>query len=257
MKKTIILLLICVCGFMVVSCSNNRKNQNKFDEIQWPNSELVSLLPVPESNIGRISLETSSSFMVYIGKTSKEQYNNYVNECIEKGFIVDYTKSDNYYFADNEDGYHISIQYEDSDTMYIHISEPDKTESKETLTESEEVESTNEIQENENLDINIEDTPSESVEEDDVSSDGVRPEFKEAMDSYEAFFDEYIEFMEKYSNSDNAVEMLADYADYMSQYAETMKKMEALQSDDLSTEEAAYYAEVSARIMQKLLTVKI
>lgn len=83
----------------------------------------------------------------------------------------------------------------------------------------------------------------------------ISPEFKEAMDNYEEFFDEYCEFMKKYTNSDDATSMLTDYADYMAKYAETMEKMEAINQDELSTAEVAYYAEVSARISQKLLEV--
>ena len=75
------------------------------------------------------------------------------------------------------------------------------------------------------------------------------------MDSYEAFFDEYVAFMEKYAESDDTTSLLADYSNYMSQYAEVMKKMDAIDEDELSTAEAAYYLEVSTRITQKLATV--
>lgn len=73
------------------------------------------------------------------------------------------------------------------------------------------------------------------------------------MDSYEAFFDEYIAFMEKYANSDNAIGMLTDYLAYMERYAETMEKLDALDDGELSTEETLYYIEVQARITQKLV----
>ena len=45
------------------------------------------------------------------------------------------------------------------------------------------------------------------------------------MDSYEAFFDEYVEFMKKYKDSDDPTSMLADYADYMAKYADAMEKL--------------------------------
>lgn len=61
--------------------------------------------------------------------------------------------------------------------------------------------------------------------------------------------------MKKYSNSDDVTSMLTDYTDYMTQYAETMKKMEAINQNDLSTAEVAYYTEVSAKISQKLLEI--
>lgn len=84
---------------------------------------------------------------------------------------------------------------------------------------------------------------------------GIRPEFKEALDSYEKFFDEYIEFMEKFSNSDNALGMLADYSKFMTKYAETLSAMEALGEGEMSKEETAYYLEVTTRINQKLISV--
>ena len=86
--------------------------------------------------------------------------------------------------------------------------------------------------------------------------DGMHPEFKEAMDTYEAFFDEYIAFMKKYAESDGTdLTLLADYADYMSQYTETMEAFEAWENKDLNTAETAYYIEVQTRISQKLLEV--
>ncbi|MCI8475328.1 MAG: hypothetical protein HFF07_08350 [Oscillospiraceae bacterium] len=85
------------------------------------------------------------------------------------------------------------------------------------------------------------------------SSFGIRPEFKEAMDSYEAFFDEYVAFMQKFAEADNTLSLLSDYSDYMTQYAETMEKFSAMSEEDMSTEEALYYMEVSNRITKKLL----
>lgn len=83
--------------------------------------------------------------------------------------------------------------------------------------------------------------------------DGIRPEFKEAMDSYEAFFDEYIAFMKKYDESSNAASMLTDYTNYMTKYADIMNKMSALQNSEMSTAESTYYIDVTARINKKLI----
>ena len=35
------------------------------------------------------------------------------------------------------------------------------------------------------------------------------------MDSYEAFVDEYVAFMEKYNNNPSDIGLIADYASYM------------------------------------------
>ncbi len=83
-------------------------------------------------------------------------------------------------------------------------------------------------------------------------STGVRPEFKKAMDDYEAFFDEYIDFMETYRKSDNPVAMMAEYAEYMTKYSQAMQSMSEMGDEEMSDEEAAYYLKVTARINTKL-----
>lgn len=97
-------------------------------------------------------------------------------------------------------------------------------------------------------------TPIKSEAEKDAfaSSDGIRPEFKQVMDSYEEFFNEYIAFMKKYETSDNSFGMLTDYLEFMTQYMETMEELENMDTDDLSSDELLYYTEVMLRINQKL-----
>lgn len=87
--------------------------------------------------------------------------------------------------------------------------------------------------------------------------EGIRPEFQEAMDSCEAFFDEYVSFMKEYENTsqDDVLDIMDEHTDYLKQYTETMSKMEALNNGDLSTEETLYYAEVTNRISKKLMEV--
>ena len=75
------------------------------------------------------------------------------------------------------------------------------------------------------------------------------------MDSYEKFFDEYVAIMKKYKANPADLSILADYAKYMAQYADMMKKMEDWESKDLNTEEMAYYIDVQARISKKLMEV--
>lgn len=86
-------------------------------------------------------------------------------------------------------------------------------------------------------------------------ADGIRPDFKAAMDSYEAFFDEYVAFMEKYEDSDNSLSLLTDYVNYISKLSDTMEKLDAIDEDELTDEELAYYTEVMLRISTKLMSV--
>jgi hypothetical protein len=80
--------------------------------------------------------------------------------------------------------------------------------------------------------------------------------FREAMDSYEAFFDEYVAFMQKYKASNDAASMLADYSSFLTRYADVMQKIGAIDSSKLSADDAAYYLQVMARIEQKLASIQ-
>ena len=86
--------------------------------------------------------------------------------------------------------------------------------------------------------------------------EGIRPEFKEAMDSYEDFFDEYVTFMNKYSKSEDTISMMSDYLNYMTKYSETMSQIEKLDESEMSDEEVVYYTKVMSRINQKIMDIE-
>lgn len=86
-------------------------------------------------------------------------------------------------------------------------------------------------------------------------SDSVDPEFKRTMDSYEAFFDEYAEFMRTYDESDDPASLMTQYTDILTRYAEVTDGLYSIDESSLSAADAAYYAEVTARIYQKLAEV--
>lgn len=87
------------------------------------------------------------------------------------------------------------------------------------------------------------------------STDDLDPEFKEMMDSYEAFFDEYIAFMEKYKENPTDMSLLSELSDMISKEAEMLKEMEGLDQSEMSAAELAYYLEVTGRIYEKLAKV--
>ena len=90
-----------------------------------------------------------------------------------------------------------------------------------------------------------------------LSEDTIRPEVKEFLDSYEACMNEYVDFMKKYMNADpgNMIAMMGDYYSVLARYLEFTDKLDALDEDELTTAELAYYLEVTGRVSQKLLTV--
>lgn len=219
----------------------------KFGSITWPSSTVGNMLPAPKSSTGKFSYEHDDSFFVYVSETSKADYDQYVADCSANGFNIDYDKGDTYYRADNADGYHISLKYEGNNIMAVEIkasknsdagtSEPATTEpSTETTAPSES-------------------NATETKPNDTDLVDGMRKDFKDAMDSYEAFMDEYVAFMKKYSDNPSDVGLLADYTKYMSKYADMVEKFDKWESEDLNDAELAYYIDVQARVSKKLLDV--
>ena len=88
------------------------------------------------------------------------------------------------------------------------------------------------------------------------TADGVDPELKAFLDSYEEFMDEYILFMKKYMNDPgNAVTMLGEYASIMEKYGEFAEAVEKYDEKEMSTADAKYYLEVTNRINQKMLDI--
>lgn len=88
------------------------------------------------------------------------------------------------------------------------------------------------------------------------SSAGVRKSVKDAIDSYEAFFNEYAAFMKKYTSSSDALSMLGDYTKMMTRYAASMEKWEKFSKENqLNDAELKYYTEATIRIEKTLLSV--
>ena len=85
-----------------------------------------------------------------------------------------------------------------------------------------------------------------------VGEDGLRKDFKDAMDSYEVFMNEYCDFMEKYSKNPTDPGLIADYMSYMSKYDDFTKKFDQWGSEDLNDAELEYYIEVQTRVYERL-----
>ena len=81
---------------------------------------------------------------------------------------------------------------------------------------------------------------------------GMRPEFKETMDSYEDFFDEYIALMDKLEKDPDDMGALLKASSYIAKYTDLMEKLEKIEDDELSNADMAYYLEVTTRIYAKL-----
>lgn len=206
--------------------------------LSWPSSGPATLLPTPDSSKGDISNNSSSYFSAYVGEYSLDAYNAYVSACIEAGFDVDYTQYDASYHAQNSDGAKLDLSYEGFKVMHVMISIESKSASPSESS-------------NENA------AAAESTSSSDSSAGDVTPEFKESMDSYEAFMNEYIEFIQEYQESGYSASMLSDYTSIMAEYAEFALKLSEVKEDELSEADLQYYLEVTSRVEEKALAASV
>ena len=72
------------------------------------------------------------------------------------------------------------------------------------------------------------------------------------MEDYEAFYDEYIAFMQKYSSSDNSLSMMTDYMSLMGKLSEWESSIDAIDESELSDEELMLFNDVNLRVASKL-----
>lgn len=280
MKRTLKTLMILVMAMLLMTgCGNDKSEESNVtsdantdinatvseseDDIKY-----ADLLPVTEDyfkngDVAIIDQDGGSQYYFRVTNFTDDEYEAYVEACKAAGF------DDVHYEGDIGTDNKMYLAYALDQKYYLDITTNheinavdiscrivDETETTETesaqATETETTEVT-ETTVTENSTITSTDTESSTQTETVVSSTDIRPEFKEAMDSYEVFFDEYCEFMKKYNESDDTTSLLADYTSYMVKYTDTMQKMNNISEDELTDAEVAYYSEVSARISAKLI----
>ena len=231
MKRVLSILLIGLFLFSMVACGEEKNtNSEDYSTIDWSTIQLAEKLPIPESTVGKIISESNSCVIADMDGVTQEDFEKYANRCKESGFTVDYYKGEKIFSGYDDEGYHLYVSYKENNIMHIVIDAP---------------------QEDNNQ------TDAEPVDNDNppIITEGVSADFKALMDSYEEFFDSYVAFMKKYKASTDQVSMMGDLADYMGKYSDMMSKLDAIDSKSLSDADAAYYAEVSARVMKKLAEV--
>ena len=82
----------------------------------WPDSEIANLIPKPNSQIYNTRYDDDDYIWVAVLNCSKDDYDDYVEQCKEKGFNID---SDNLsyfditeYKATNQDGVELNVKFD-------------------------------------------------------------------------------------------------------------------------------------------------
>lgn len=245
-KKASVLLLTGLISISIFAgCGNGEITSDSKDlnsKFKWPERGIATLLPKPNSENGEILWEDSDSFSLDIYNCSMQDFDNYTDTCYDEGFSVDYSKSDTYYYSDNNDGYSLSVTLNtDDNIMNISITAPEEeTTTEKTTQESSKAESSK-----------AESSKAESSK----TSDKVTTSFKETMDSYEQFMNQYVEFMKRYSESPDDLDMITEYIEMLQKYNELTEKINAIDEDSLSSADLAYYLEVTGRVTEKLTEI--
>lgn len=212
-------------------------------EFGWPSTGLGAMLPATASNRGSIWWNDNESFGADIGNMDKEAFSAYADKCKDAGYNIDYVKGEEYFEAYSAEGYFLTIYYQGGNVIEITLEAPEVSDqSSDTVKPVETVPETT---------VPVTTAPPATT----GSQTGLRPEFKEAMDSYEEFMNEYVAFMKKYKENPSDLSLLADYAKFMGKYAEVTRDFEKWNSEDMNNDEMAYYLDVQTRVTKKLLEV--
>lgn len=103
----------------------NMRVPRKKDAISWPTTGPATMLPKPDNCVGEISIDFDWSFSVYVTDMSIDEFNAYVQKCIDKGFEKS-LRTEHYFSADKGKDVSITIEYVGFDTVYISITDYDK-----------------------------------------------------------------------------------------------------------------------------------
>lgn len=217
-------------------------------ENAWRDTLLSKLVPKPVSTLGKVETENERYFTYYAGKTSQDDFLEYADKVFNAGFSKNYQKSDDYFYAINPEGYKVTLTYKGNNIMEISITAPAEEKEEETTATTPSIDETKK-----------EETPKEEKTEADENAtstnSGIRTDFKNAMDSYEEFMNEYVDFIKKYEANPTDMSLLSQYGTMMQKYSEQVSAFNQWESDDMTKEEVAYYIDVQARVNKKLLEV--
>ena len=222
---------------------------------EWPTNGLAVLLPQPASAVGRTMQDSGTAFEIKVGETTPEVYKAYVKACEEAGFTANHNKTDTAFSASNADGYRVTVSYLGFRVMKIRIEAPEVSEAPEASEAENSADGSQadvpaDTAENEPV---LPDTAPETDTSDSANETGLRPDFKAAMDSYEAFMGEYCDFMAAYSENPSDLTLIGKYATYLEKYTKLTEDFDKWNSEDMNAAELAYYTEVQARVSKKLL----
>lgn len=282
MRKKLCMLLFVLCLISISACGNNTasnnldnhitsddeidmiddikdkaKSEQEADQNELDLEELKLMVPDAAEYFRESGEVFSDSYVNFEGDAycvfrvydswNDDEWNSYKQAVIDAGFSNIRYDTDEGFSAWTEDSrfyFSFSIgEDQDRKCIYINASRDKDSQSDASALDEKSSDAVSEDMNNEDADVDTE------------LVDGMRPEFKEAMDSYEAFYDEYCDIMKKYAENPSDIKLLTSYTDMMTKVAEMSEKFESWENSELNDAELKYYLDVNNRITKKLLDV--
>lgn len=97
----------------------------KYDVLDWSAIDALKLLPVPQSDIGKVEESNEKETKVYVAEMTTEKFQQYVNLCIQNGFDKNINSYDKTFTSQNVDGYRLTAEYVGNNVVSITIQEPE------------------------------------------------------------------------------------------------------------------------------------
>lgn len=108
-------------------------------------------------------------------------------------------------------------------------------------------------QEETNISSKIEEENTPASNDTSTTKTGISTEFKNAMDAYEKFINEYAEFMKKYKKNSSDPELASQYYTMSLEYSKQINAFQKWKTNEMTEEESDYYSKVQSRVSLKLL----
>ncbi|MBR4733396.1 MAG: hypothetical protein IK081_11580 [Lachnospiraceae bacterium] len=93
-------------------------------DFNWPDSELLNSVPVPTAEKSCLDELSKNGISIYVGEVTREQFEAYVQECINAGFEGYFRNgSDNFYGSNTKEKKRVKVDFQRNSQMYIDVYE--------------------------------------------------------------------------------------------------------------------------------------